>query len=362
MTALLDSHPLQTTPLTVLMKDLLAGVGERALNLDRCEEQARVVLPELGSLGLLGLGASANSDARLPRMVKVISALAERCMSSAFGVWAHRMAIEYLTAADTPYARGVLPGLLAGRTPGITAMAEAFRELAGSGSMDVIARRDGDGWILDGPIRWASNLYPDALMVTAGRADDGTRVVVAIPLNSPGVRVSDPFALLALGSTASSSLVLEGVAVPAEQVLSAEFGGFLRAVRGSFLILQTSFCVGLASVSLAVARRSTVGINAVFAAEVEAMSARLRIVETALESCAERLGSPRPPSPEELLSLRLSGAEVATGSTSLEAKLAGGRGYTVSSPTARRMREAAFIPIQSPSEAQLRWELAACPR
>jgi alkylation response protein AidB-like acyl-CoA dehydrogenase len=361
MTAVLNSRQ----PGTFLLDgaaDLLAAVAARARILDGGEAQARVVLPELGSSALLGLGAPANVDGRLPAMAEVISALAERCMSSAFGLWAHRMAVEYLSAAGTPYAHSVLPTLSAGTTPGVTAMAAAFRELSGSGSMDVVARRDGEGWILDGPIRWASNLYPDAVMVTAARAEDGTRVVVALPLDTPGVRVAEPFALLALGSTASSSLLLDGARVPAEQVLSTDFEGFLRGVRATFLVLQTSFCAGLAAASLDAARSNGGGVNAVFAAEVEMMGARLRMVRTALADCARRVGTERPPIPAELLALRLSGAEVATGATALEAKLAGGRGYAVGSATARRLREAAFIPIQSPSEAQLRWELAACPR
>jgi hypothetical protein len=35
----------------------------------------------------------------------------------------------------------------------------------------------------------------------------------------------------------------------------------------------------------------------------------------------------------------------------------GGRGYAMSSPTARRAREAAFLPVQSPTEGHLRWVL-----
>ena len=38
-------------------------------------------------------------------------------------------------------------------------------------------------------------------------------------------------------------------------------------------------------------------------------------------------------------------------------EVVGGRGYAMSSPTARRAREAAFLPVQSPSQSQLRWEL-----
>jgi alkylation response protein AidB-like acyl-CoA dehydrogenase len=60
--------------------------------------------------------------------------------------------------------------------------------------------------------------------------------------------------------------------------------------------------------------------------------------------------------------MRLAGAEVATAAAALEARTAGGKGYASRSGASRRFREAAFIPVQSPSEAQLRWELAQCSR
>jgi alkylation response protein AidB-like acyl-CoA dehydrogenase len=60
----------------------------------------------------------------------------------------------------------------------------------------------------------------------------------------------------------------------------------------------------------------------------------------------------------ELVRLRLDYARLATATIGLEAKVVGGRGYVTTSPTARRLREATFLPIQAPTEGQLWWELA----
>ena len=51
-------------------------------------------------------------------------------------------------------------------------------------------------------------------------------------------------------------------------------------------------------------------------------------------------------------------ASAAVAASSIEVRVAGGAGYAKSSPASRRFREAAFIPVQSHSESQLRWELA----
>jgi alkylation response protein AidB-like acyl-CoA dehydrogenase len=349
----------KTTPYA-LSEHIGHAIAARADNLDCGEGHAREVLEMLADDGALDLGAPFNRDADLAAMADVISELSSRCMSSAFTTWAHRMTIEYLAAAGTPYAESVLPTLRSGQTPGITGMASAFRELAGCGSLEITATPDGDGYLLNGPIRWASNLYDDALLVTGVRTEQGDRLIVALPLSTPGIKIGSPFSLLALGSTASSFLSLTDVRIGHENVLSRDIEAFLTSVRPTFMVLQTAMCAGLARTCISQARQSLVGVNAVFATEVESMAGKLALVSSATTKTAHSVAGLVPPTRAELLALRLAGAEVATGAAVLEAKTAGGKGYASSSGASRRFREASFIPVQSPSEAQLRWELASC--
>jgi alkylation response protein AidB-like acyl-CoA dehydrogenase len=349
-------------PAPVLPAHVADDVAEHADALDRGELDARRVLSLLGDEGVLGLGAPHNNAGELAAMTSVLCGLAERCMSSAFATWAHRMTVEYLAAAGTPYAWSFLPALLTGRTPGITGMASSFRELAGCGSLEITASSAGDGYVLDGPIRWASNLYEDALLVTGVRTDRGEKMIVALPLASAGIKVGSPFSLLALESTASSFVALTDVRITEENVLTRDFDGFLTSVRPTFMVLQTALCVGLAQVSRAAIADSLVGVNSVFATEAENVSGKLALVRSSMDSAARCIGSPMQPDRVQLLALRLAGAEVATAAATLEAKMAGGKGYASRSAASRRFREAAFLPVQSPSEAQLRWELASCER
>ncbi len=60
--------------------------------------------------------------------------------------------------------------------------------------------------------------------------------------------------------------------------------------------------------------------------------------------------------------VRLEAARLAVEAVALEAKAVGSRGYARGSETARRLREAAFLPIQAPTEVQLRAELARAER
>jgi alkylation response protein AidB-like acyl-CoA dehydrogenase len=354
MTATLDPAAGQLD--LALLEDISAHAGA----LDRGEHHSRRSFAELGAAGLLGIGAPGNADGRLPEMVDVVLQISGECMSTGFSLWAHRMAVEYLLTAATPFGIAAAEPLLAGTAPGVTAMASAFKEAAGCGSLELAAAPVDGGYEVSGPIRWASNLYADSTMVTAARTDAGEKLIVALPLNTPGVVVGDHFDLLALGSTASSNLNLRAAYVPAAQVLSRDFDGFLRAVRPTFLVLQSAMCLGLTRTAVAQSRLGLTGVNSVFAADVDRITEKLASAEATLARLAAAVGGVTTPTKKELLTLRLAAAELSSASADLEIRTAGGKGYASRTSASRRYREAAFIPVQSPSEAQLRWELAGC--
>ena len=88
--------------------------------------------------------------------------------------------------------------------------------------------------------------------------------------------------------------------------------------------------------------------------QLEEATAEYRRLRADLLRLAE---APRETAPRELFSLRLDAALLTGRATRIEGKVVGGRGYAMSSPTARRAREAAFLPVQSPTEGHLRWVL-----
>ncbi|WP_127356800.1 hypothetical protein [Actinacidiphila soli] len=108
-------------------------------------------------------------------------------------------------------------------------------------------------------------------------------------------------------------------------------------------MLQTAMCLGLARPCLINARASLAGVASVFITEVEAMAGKLALINAAMTKTAHSVGGPIPPTRAELLAMRLTAADVATGAAALEAKTAGGKGYISSSGMSRRYREAAFI-------------------
>ena len=161
---------------------------------------------------------------------------------------------------------------------------------------------------------------------------------------------------MGLNATASAWVSLENVFVPESQVLTHDFDAFILQVRPTFVVLQIAECIGVAEAAIAAASERLFGVNATFADEVQDIAARVSDIIARQENIITRVGN-SDISPVELLELRLDAAEVAVAAANVEVRVAGGAGYAKSSPASRRFREAAFIPVQSPSEAQLRWEL-----
>src|ERR1700744_570219 len=293
-----------------LAPDVVGQIASSAMSLDQGERDTRANVELLARSGVLGLGAPHNHNRALPTMAAVIAELAGHCMSTAFSVWAHRMTIEYLTEAATPWARGASANLTGGDALGVTGMASAFKDAAGCGTLDLAATPAGQGYRLTGTLRWASNLYSDSVMVTAAQTGTGEKLVVALPLATSGVTIGNHFDLLALGSTASSFLKLDDVYVGEDQILSRDIDAFLTEVRPTFLVLQSAMCVGLGRRCLDEVEPSLNGVNSAFAVEFDSLSAELVGIEAQVTSFAAAGGGPPTPAKRERLTLRLTPANV----------------------------------------------------
>ncbi|QVQ50012.1 acyl-CoA/acyl-ACP dehydrogenase [Spiractinospora alimapuensis] len=338
--------------------ELVTWFAERASDVDRNGADVRDGLRWLGQRGLLDTAAPHSWDGGLLPLLGTVESVARACLSSAFSLWGQRMVIEYLSRAPgTPYVSGLLDQLRTGEITGSSHMAPALKEISGVGDVVITARRTDGGYVLNGPIPWASNLFPDAVVVLPARLsdssdDDSDRIIATVRVGAPGVRIRDYPELMALNATASSSGTLEEVFVADEAVVSTDLSAFCSQVRPTLLLVQTAFCTGLTTASLAQARESLSSSDSMFDDDLDTL-------EGELAGQRERLGAlaTTPPQPRAATQLRLDAALLAQSATRLEATAKGGAGYMAKSATSRRLREAAFLPVQSPTEGHLRWDL-----
>ena len=130
---------------------------------------------------------------------------------------------------------------------------------------------------------------------------------------------------------------------------------FLRDVTAPFLLVQSSFCLGLAAGALQEAAKHLDVSQGVFRPEFPLI---LEEYQSLREELVRLASEPERAERRDLLSLRLGVSHFATIATHFELQVVGGAGYVAESPTARRLREASFLPVQSPTEGHLRYELA----
>jgi alkylation response protein AidB-like acyl-CoA dehydrogenase len=326
---------------------------ERAAAVDTGTADPRDGLRYLAVHGLLGAPG-------LRTAFDLIRSVAAADLASAFSLWAHTMVLECLTASSAPELLAHTRRLRQATAWGSSAMAPAIKYVAGLGELPVGYRRVGAELILDGRIPWASNLFDQnvVLVLSARSCDDpaAAPLVLAVDGRDPAVRLGRPQSLLALGATASSSVELPGVRVTAGAVISTDLTGYLRSMKPRLLLLQTAYCLGLAGAATAAGADRVGRAAAAHRAEHAALLEQLTSLGRRAESLVDALDEAGEVG-DDIVHVRLRAAQAAQAAVGLELRLAGGAGFRAASPTARRYREAAFLPVQTPTEGQLLAEL-----
>jgi alkylation response protein AidB-like acyl-CoA dehydrogenase len=341
----------------------LAGMAEA---LDSVPHHADAVLPTLAGAGLLGAGVPARHGGRggdPSEAVFVTAAIAEQSLAAAFVYWAQRVVIECVMASPNEgLVARLLPRLLAGELAGAPGLSNAMRALGGLGRMQNRATAHGGGMLLDGTIPWATNLRRAGFVavVAAERAGEGEAEIHAVPHDAPGVQRQGDHEMLALRATHTAALRFEGVVLGEDSRLHPQASRFLPALRPFLLALQCGLGIGLARASLGSARRHT-PTHSVLVPEIARLDAALALLERRLAAGLDEGGLRTRPA--DLIGLRIRMVDLANDAVQLELQALGARAYARGNGNgfARRLREAAFLPILTPTLVQLKTELARMP-
>ena len=309
---------------------------------------------------LSNIGDMGESQRLTKEVSDVIASVAYEDMASAFAVWCHRMVLEYVYQSDNSNEklRNLLTDLKQCRIFGSTAMGPGTANFLAGSEIPVEATEEAEGLTANGHIQWASNLTGKFVIVTVAKcSESGDKYIVTIPGDSGSLTINKFSRLLGLDQTFSTSIDISDLSISKEDVITREFSDFMRTIIVPFLILQSSFCKGLAARSLHESSALISGPKQVFEDELQGhiecfnqLTDQLRLKMNGDLASDEEI--------KRLLKIRLNFALLASASVSLEYKLCGGAAYSISSPVSRRLREAAFLPIQAPTEVQLRWILS----
>lgn len=348
-----------------LPRDCGDFLSSKALEIDLGAVGAQLILPRLAASGLPGAGvpvALGGQGGDIIDAVMAIAEVAEHSLACALMLWGHRTYIEYLLQSPNhSLVERQMPDLLAGRIAGATGLSNAMKFLAGLEPLQITAHADAVELVLDGKMPWVTNLRPAGFHVAAAvdRADGEPAFVAALSHDDAGLERSADLELMGMRSSDTAAISLSGVRIGKDRVIANNASEWLPRVRPAFLGLQCAMSIGLARRALAEAGRS-VGAGRGVLAEL------LTRLTCALDQALSRLASGLRTRAFEanaasLFELRIQLAEIVADSVSLELQASGGRAFLAvpGQDFARRWREAAFIPIITPSLVQLKSALAA---
>ena len=254
-----------------------------------------------------------------------------------------------------------LPSLASGETLCAYALTEA-----GSGSdsaaMRTTARRDGDGYVLDGTKRFITNAGVAGLYTVFAKTDpDGGHSGISafiVPSDAPGFEVTRLEPKMGISGSTTGELAFDGCRIPADNLLGEEGEGFRIAMR----ILDRSR-PGVAAQGLGIAQgatdyaleyaktRETMGKPI---AEHQLIQAKLADMETECEAARGLLyrfgqmvdaGVDGPELTKASAMAKLKCGDVAMAVTTEAVQILGGYGYIREYPVERFMRDAKITQI-----------------
>ncbi|MFF4753632.1 acyl-CoA dehydrogenase family protein [Streptomyces sp. NPDC002514] len=338
-------------------KELTPRVGEAEAE----ERFPREVFRTLGRAGLLSLPYTeehGGGGQPYETYLQVLEEIAAVWSSVAVGVSVHALSCFGLAAFGTEEQKKEwLPDMLGGDLLGAYCLSEAH---AGSdpGAMRTRAVRDGDHYVLNGAKAWTTHGgYADFYTVMARTSEDRSHGISCflVPADTPGVVADPPERKMGLTGSATATVRLEEVRVPANRRLGEEGQGLKIALAaldcGRLGIAAVA--VGLAQGALDHAvryaqERETFGrpiidhqglafVLADMAAAVQ--SARATVL------AAARLKDQGLPFGCEASVAKLVATDNAMKVTTDAVQVLGGYGYTRDFPVERYMREAKVMQI-----------------
>ena len=202
----------------------------------RFPEEAVSAAAEAGLLGILIPREFGGAGLDALAFALCIDELAQACASTSVIVDVHTSvgSEPILLFGTQDQKRKWLPRLASGELLGAFALTEPA---AGSdaASLKTSARRNGDGYILNGTKVFITNIGRAGLYIVFARTGPGERAsgvsAFIVPADTPGVRVGQIFKKMGLNGSPTGELVLEDVSVPVANRLGAEGQGFAVAMR-----------------------------------------------------------------------------------------------------------------------------------
>lgn len=319
-------------------------------------------------LRLLGGAGGYAHHARRPEglreAIRITTEIGAYCGSTAFLLWCQNTCVWYLAHTENaPLRDAHLESLARGELLGGTAFSNPMKCFSGIEPLRLKGRRTSAGIIVNGTLPWVSNLGPGHVFGTVVQVED-EHVCILARINEQTVVLGPSGQFAALEGTATYSIRFQDALITEDDILADPAEDFVDVIRPGFLLLQLGIAFGIARGALNDinrSKKSLAGINRFHDEQHEDLSHEL----AALEERADRLAK-TPLNQDKtylrhVLELRLQAVEFVRRTAIAALEHAGAPGFLADSAPQRRVREALFFGLLTPSGKQLRKMLGGQP-
>lgn len=366
----LTASPVEPAALEQLIATQLAPL---TAIIDREGHYPEAFLRQAGRLGAFaGVVAPAwgGHGRGIAHTIETMAKIGETCLSTAFMHWCQTACARYLQLSDNTAAQAeFLPQLADGRLLGGTGLSNTFKSCSEIERFLLSARRSEGGYLINGTLPWVSNLGDDHIFVTGCPVeDDGRLVFFVVQCNQPGFKLIDGAEFTALEGTRTLACQFRNVYIPDRRVLAApeQAADYLARIQPGMILAQLGMGLGLVRDCIRLiesAGRTHSHINAYEDDQADTLRAELKRASNEVYRLAAVLdaGFPATQQPAVLLDvlrIRLAGGELVLRAANAALLHQGARGYLRTAAAQRRLREAYFVAIVTPSLKHLRREIA----
>ena len=209
--------------------------------LEHADTYPEALIGRMKELGVFGLAVPepwGEAPVPMPCYAMVTAELARGWMSLAGAMGGHTVVAKLLVAFGTPEQQDRwLPRMATGEVRATMALTEP-----GGGSdlqaMRTVARRDGEGYVVDGAKTWITNARRSQLVALLCKTDPAAQprhrgISVLLVEHGPGLHVSRDLPKLGYRGVESCELAFDGYRAPADAVLGGVEGrGFAQMMTG----------------------------------------------------------------------------------------------------------------------------------
>lgn len=318
------------------------------------------VLRELAGAGAMSAHLRApHGHDDMALSLKAMAEVAQVCGSTGFLLWCHGVCGLYLQHAASQHLRQErLPDHVAGFGLGGTALSNPMKSYAKIETFLMHAKPVAGGYVVSGSLPWVSHLGPEHYCGAIARIDDGSsekaprEVMFLLDCADAAVELQTCPSFSGMEGTGTYALHLNNYFVGDDRLIADPAQPFIRSIRAKFVLLQTGWAAGVIQGGLQSMRavQSSLGhVNRYLDVQPEQLQDEfdqwwddtLALSRIAPDGSDEGFVA--------VLKARAQGSVLSLKAAQAALLHQGARGYVMTSPVQRRIRESHFVAIVTPA-------------